>query len=92
MSEKLEITLDTKGRILITDELQRRLGLSPGMTLSVEQGDDGSVMLQPRPRAPVIRNEGGVLVVDVEPLSDLAAFVEEYHERRVAELMEQAGW
>jgi excisionase family DNA binding protein len=40
---------------------------------------------------PSLTDKGGVLVAQAEPLEDLADFVEREHDRRVAELTQQAG-
>ena len=41
--------------------------------------------------APTLVNKGGLLVVRVEPLSDLTDIVQQERERRVVELIQQAG-
>lgn len=40
---------------------------------------------------PVLADKGGVLVVQARPLDDLAAFVGREHDRRIVELIHQAG-
>ena len=42
-------------------------------------------------RTPAVINKAGVLVVQAEPLDDLAEFVRQERDRRVAALLEQAG-
>jgi len=51
------------GRILIPAAVQSRLGLSPGMSLVVEEGDQGSVRLRVQSEPPVLVDKAGVLVV-----------------------------
>jgi len=70
MSQVIKISLDDKGRILIPAALRSRLGLSPGMNLVVEDGDQDSVRLRVQSRPPVLVDKAGVLVVRAEPLSD----------------------
>jgi len=69
MSQVIKISLDDKGRILIPAALRSRLGLSPGMNLVVEDGDQDSVRLRVQSRPPVLVDKAGVLVVRAEPLS-----------------------
>lgn len=45
----------------------------------------------PSDRIPVVINKDGVLVVQAEPLGDLAEFVRQERDYRVAALLEQAG-
>jgi excisionase family DNA binding protein len=42
-------------------------------------------------RSPAVINKAGVLVVQAEPLDDIAEFVRQERDRRVAALLEQAG-
>ena len=48
------------GRILIPAEVQSRLGLSPGMSLVVEEGDQGSVRLCVQSEPLVLADKVGV--------------------------------
>jgi excisionase family DNA binding protein len=50
--------------------------------------DKGAVLAD---RAPVIVDKEGVLVVQAEPLADLAEFVRRERDRRAAALLEQVG-
>ncbi len=45
----------------------------------------------PAGRIPVVINKDGVLVVQAEPLGDLAEFVRQERDHRVVGLLEQAG-
>jgi bifunctional DNA-binding transcriptional regulator/antitoxin component of YhaV-PrlF toxin-antitoxin module len=89
MSELIQLSLDQLGRILVPAALQQRLGLSPGMTLIVERGDNDEVRLRPRAETPVLIEKDGVLVVRAEPLSDLDGFVRREHEQRLSVLLER---
>jgi AbrB family looped-hinge helix DNA binding protein len=72
MNQVIEVSLDDLGRILIPAALRSRLGLSPGMTLVVEKGDQGGVRLRLQSEPPMLVDKGGVLVVRAKPLRDLA--------------------
>ena len=63
MSQVIKISLDDMGRILIPAAVQSRLGLSPGMSLVVEEGDQGGVRLRVQSELPVLVDKAGVLVV-----------------------------
>jgi len=63
MSQAIKISPDDMGRILIPAAVQSRLGLSPGMSLVVEEGDQGSVRLRVQSEPPVLVDKAGVLVV-----------------------------
>ena len=63
MGQVIKISLDDMGRILIPAAMQSRLGLSPGMSLVVEEGDQGSMRLRVQSEPPVLIDKGGVLVV-----------------------------
>jgi len=91
MQQKIEVVLDDLGRILIPAALRRRLGLSPGMTLVVEAGDQGEVSLRPQPEPPVLVDKGGVLVVRAEPLTDQTDIIRRERDRRVFDLLQRAG-
>jgi len=84
MSQGIKISLDDMGRILIPAAVQSRLGLSPGMRLVVEEGDQGSVRLRVQSEPPVLVDKGGVLVVRAEPLSDLTDVTRHERNRRVS--------
>ena len=46
MSEPIEMSVDSQGCIMVPPEIQDRLGLSPGMTLVVEEGEKGEMCLR----------------------------------------------
>jgi bifunctional DNA-binding transcriptional regulator/antitoxin component of YhaV-PrlF toxin-antitoxin module len=87
MNQVVKISLDDMGRILIPAAVQSRLGLSPGMSLVVEEGDQGSVRLRVQSEPPVLVDKAGVLVVRAEPLSDLTDVTRHERNRRVFDLL-----
>ena len=91
MSQVIKISLDDMGRILIPAAVQSRLGLSPGMSLVVEEGDQGSVRLRVQSELPVLVDKAGVLVVRAEPIEDLANVTRRERDRRVFELIQRAA-
>ena len=91
MGQVIKISLDDMGRILIPAAMQSRLGLSPGMSLVVEEGDQGSVRLRVQSEPPVLVDKGGVLVVRAEPLGDLGDVTRHERNRRVFDLLQRAN-
>ena len=87
MSQAIKISPDDMGRILIPAAVQSRLGLSPGMSLVVEEGDQGSVRLRVQSEPPVLVDKAGVLVVRAEPLGHLADVTRHERNRRVFDLL-----
>ena len=72
MSEPIEISVDSQGCIMVSPEIQDRLGLSPGMTLVVEEGEKGEMCLRVQRELPELVDKQGVLVVKSEAAGDLA--------------------
>jgi len=91
MNQVIEVSLDDLGRILIPAALRSRLGLSPGMTLVVEKGDQGGVRLRLQSEPPMLVDKGGVLVVRAEPLRDLDNITRHERDRRVFDLLQRVG-
>ena len=91
MNQLFEISLDELGRILIPEAVRNRLGLTPGMMLVVEQGDTGGIRLRLQPELPKLVDKRGVLVVQAEPLGDLANVTRNERDRRVFDLLQRAG-
>jgi bifunctional DNA-binding transcriptional regulator/antitoxin component of YhaV-PrlF toxin-antitoxin module len=89
--DQANVSLDDLGRILIPTAMQRRLGLSPGMSLVVEKGDEGDVRLRIWAEPPVLVDKGGVLVVQAEPVSSLTNVTRRERDRRVFDLLQRAG-
>jgi AbrB family looped-hinge helix DNA binding protein len=91
MAEVVELSVDEKGRISIPLALQNRLGLEPGMTLIVEEGDNGGVRLRPNPERVTLLDKEGILVVRAEPVADLTDVVRRERDLRVVSLLERAA-
>ncbi len=91
MSRVVEVTLDDRGRIVIPEAVRDQLGLQPGMTLVVETEEKGGVRLRPQPEQPVLINKDGIWVIQGEILEDLTDVVKRERERRIADLIRQAG-
>ena len=85
MSQAIELYLDEQGQLLIPHTLQERLGLSPGMTLLVERGENHGLRLRIQP-APELVDKGGVLVVRAEAGGDLSEVTRRERDLRVLEL------
>jgi len=84
MSRVIQVSLDDQGHILIPAALQQQLGLSPGVTLVVEEAGNHGVRLRIQPETSMLVNKGGVLVVRAEPLSDLAGVTQRERDCRVS--------
>ena len=82
MDQTLEVTVDGRGRIRIPEALRRRLGLTAGMTLVVEETDDDGVILEPEKVHSGLVEENGILVFDARPLGDLDGALELEREKR----------
>lgn len=90
MSQIVEVTLDDKGRILIPEPIRSRLGLLPGMILTVEPEPDG-VRLQPHPGSSVLVEKEGILIAHGEATDDLTNIVQRERERRISDLLNRTG-
>lgn len=91
MGQGIEITIDNRGRIVIPESLRNQLGLQPGMTLVVEKADDDNVRLSPLAETPTLIDEGGILVITGEPLSDVSDIARQERDRRVSDLLQRVG-
>jgi bifunctional DNA-binding transcriptional regulator/antitoxin component of YhaV-PrlF toxin-antitoxin module len=91
MSHLIEVSVDDLGRILIPSELQSHLGLTPGMILMVEKGDDDGLRLSLQSQPSELVEKGGVLVVRAEPLADLNDITRREREDRVSELIQRGA-
>lgn len=91
MSDQIEVSVDSQGCITIPAEIQYRLGLFPGMTLIVEEGEKGTICLRVQKEFPELVEKQGVLVVKSEAVGDLAAAVRCERDRRLSELMGRTG-
>lgn len=82
MNDIITIELDATNRIRIPPDVQKRLGLTPGMMLVVEEEQSGGVTLQIQSDAVTLINEGGVLVAQVEAIGDLTDSVRQERDSR----------
>ena len=89
MEEGVEVSLDDQGRMVIPPTLQHRLGLQPGTTLVVEQGDAGQIYLRPQTTESMLVDKQGVTVVRTQPLGDLSHVTRFERDRRVSDLVER---
>lgn len=90
MSQAIQISLDDWGRILIPDALRNRLGLKPGMTLVVEDAEQGGVQLRVQEKTALVEKDG-LLVFTGELVGDVTNIVQEARERRTQELVRRSG-
>jgi bifunctional DNA-binding transcriptional regulator/antitoxin component of YhaV-PrlF toxin-antitoxin module len=81
MEEQIEVSVDSQDCIRIPAEIQNRLGLSPGITLVVEEREKGEICLRVQKEIPELVDKYGVLVVKSEATGDLAEAVEHEHGR-----------
>jgi bifunctional DNA-binding transcriptional regulator/antitoxin component of YhaV-PrlF toxin-antitoxin module len=91
MSQLAQVSLDDQGRLLIPATIKNQLGLTPGMTLIVEEADKDGVRLHIQSEPPTLVDEGGILVVQAEPLEDLSDIVQHERNRRVFDLLQREG-
>ena len=87
MDQALEVTVDGRGRIRIPEALRRRLGLTAGMTLVVEETDDDGVVLEPEKMHSGLVEENGILVFDAKLLGDVDDTLAREREKRVRMLI-----
>ena len=71
MKNSIKVLLDDQGRISIPPPLQSLLGLSPGMSLVVEEGESGDLWLRLQSDVPTLVDKQGVLVIRAKPVGDL---------------------
>jgi len=91
MTEVNQVTIDQTGHILIPKAICARLGLVPGTTLIVEEQSDGRLLLRPLLEEPPLVDKGGVLVVQVSAIGELAGVERRDREARLAELVQRTG-
>ncbi len=83
MNQQIQISLDELGNILIPASLRKRLGLKPGMTLIVEDAEQGGVQLRVQDESSALIEKEGLLVFTGELLGDVTNIVQEERERRI---------
>jgi len=91
MSEVIQVSLDSQGRIVIPSTFRGRLGLSQGMTLIVEYGEKDEFYLRIQEVSPALVDKQGVLVVKAEPITDLTNITQQERGRRVFDLAQRVG-
>jgi bifunctional DNA-binding transcriptional regulator/antitoxin component of YhaV-PrlF toxin-antitoxin module len=90
MGQTIEVSIDNHGGILLPQELKNRLGLSPGMTMVVEEDDEERVCLRVRTESPELVDKQGIIVVRAESSEDLTNVTRRERERRVSDLLHRA--
>jgi bifunctional DNA-binding transcriptional regulator/antitoxin component of YhaV-PrlF toxin-antitoxin module len=89
MSDVIEVELDELNRILISPDLRQRLGLTPGMTLIVEEDRSGRMALHIQPESALVIDKGGVLVASVELLGDITDVVRQERDRQALDSVQR---
>ena len=89
MTEKIQTSVDSQGRIVIPSTFGNRLGLSKGMILVVEDGENNELCLRVQKESPILVDKKGILVVKAESNTDLTNIIPRERNRRISELMEQ---
>jgi bifunctional DNA-binding transcriptional regulator/antitoxin component of YhaV-PrlF toxin-antitoxin module len=77
MSEIIQTLLDSQGRIVIPSTFKNRLGLSKGMILIVEEGENNEIRLRVQKETPILVDKEGILVVKSESKSDLINIIQQ---------------
>jgi AbrB family looped-hinge helix DNA binding protein len=86
MTEMVELSVDEKGHIQIPAALQSRLGLKPGTSLLVEEGENGGIRLRQQLAEATLTDKEGILVVQAQPLEDLTSAVRRTRDPRTSAL------
>jgi bifunctional DNA-binding transcriptional regulator/antitoxin component of YhaV-PrlF toxin-antitoxin module len=89
MTEKIQTSVDSQGRIVIPSTFGDRLGLSKGMILIVEDGENNELCLRIQKESPILVDKKGILVVKAESNTDLTNVIPRERNRRISELMGQ---
>jgi bifunctional DNA-binding transcriptional regulator/antitoxin component of YhaV-PrlF toxin-antitoxin module len=91
MNQAIQISLDDVGRILIPEALQRRLGLKPGMTLVVEDTEQGGVQLSVQAETSALIEKDGLLVFNGALEGDITHAVERARAQRTDAIIRRSG-
>ena len=91
MNQVIQIALDERGTILIPASEREHLQLAPGMTLVVENGEEGSLRLMPQEEESTLVWENGILIARGELLEDATDIVKRNREEYLARLMARIG-
>jgi bifunctional DNA-binding transcriptional regulator/antitoxin component of YhaV-PrlF toxin-antitoxin module len=93
MSEMLQVSIDKQGRIVLPQTFQERMGLVQGMTLVVEDGEQGALCLRVQEKAsaaaPSHVEKQGVLVVTSAAQGNLTDITTCEREQRITELVQR---
>jgi bifunctional DNA-binding transcriptional regulator/antitoxin component of YhaV-PrlF toxin-antitoxin module len=89
--QTIEVSLDNHGGIVLPQELKNRLGLSPGMTMIVEEDDEEGVCLRVQTESPELVDKQGIIVVRAESSEDLTNVTRREREHRVSDLLNRYG-
>ena len=91
MNRLIQISLDEFGRIVIPAALHEQLHLVPGMTLVVQKGEQGNVLLQVQSEPAVLVEKDGLLIARVTALSDLSNITRTVRDQRIFDLLQRVG-
>lgn len=94
MGQRIEVVLDDQGRLVLPSPLRRRLGLTTGMTLVVEEETADAAYLRILTGEPSLVEKQGVLVVQAQPPGNPMPQddpVRQERDRRVADLLRRTG-
>ena len=91
MLRKLKVSVDEEGNFLLPAQTRRLLHLTPGMTLVVEEGDQGALRLRVQSKETILGEKEGVWVARVKAWGDLTNVVRHERDRRVLDLLRQTG-
>ena len=89
MSETIQTSVDSQGRLVIPADFKNRLGLSKGMTLVVEDGENNELCLRVQAEASMLVDKKGILVVKSAAKTDFTNIIQRERNRRIAELMDR---
>lgn len=90
MGHTIEISVNNHGLILIPSELKNLLGLSPGMTMVVEQSDNDTLCLRVQSETPELIDKQGITVVKATCHDDIENITRIERDRRVFDLVKKA--
>lgn len=79
----METRLDRFGRVVLPKAAREALGLRPGATLAVEEGED-AIVLRPLRGEPNVVEKGGVLVFTGSAAGDVGEAVRAHRRERLA--------
>jgi len=76
---------------VIPAALHEQLQLVPGMTLVVQKGEQGNVLLQVQTEPAVLVEKDGLLIARVTALSDLSNITRTVRDQRIFDLLQRVG-